>query len=100
MISESTSFLSKINSTYLLIVSSLLITLLLSFIEEGNYNFQWIYDFGSWIAFFLYSIVFFFFQFLVFHIVLKKYQNAGKILLSILIGTSIGLLFMLGIIFN
>jgi len=90
---------AKNKNLSLLFASSLLITMLLAFIDEGNYNFQWIYDFGSWIAFFMYSTVFFFFQFLVFQVLLKKYQKAGKVFLSILIGTAIGLIVMLGIIF-
>jgi len=99
MASTETNTPPKDNNLSLLIASSVLITMLLAFIDEGNYNFQWVYDFGSWIAFFMYSIVFFFFQFLVFKVLLKKYQKAGKVLLSILIGTIIALMFMLGIVF-
>jgi len=99
MVSTETNTPTKDNNLSLLIASSVLITMLLAFIDEGNYNFQWVYDFGSWIAFFMYSIVFFFFQFLIFKVILKNYQKAGKALLSILVGTIIGLMFMLGIVF-
>ena len=83
-------------NTLILLISSVFVTLFLAFIDEGNYNFVWVYDLGSWVAFLIYTMMIFFMQFLVFKVILRNYQKTGLIFSGILIGTIIGLMVTLG----
>ena len=43
-----TNKLIQLSVYQLLAISSLSMILLLAFIDEGNYNFSWVYDAGTW----------------------------------------------------
>ncbi|PCJ01447.1 MAG: hypothetical protein COB15_00560 [Flavobacteriales bacterium] len=90
---------TKKNEILLLPLSSILITLFFCFIDEGYYNFNWMTDIGNWITFFIYAILIFLFQLLLYKVVLKKYQGKYKAVLSIVLGITLGFLFAIGIIF-
>ncbi len=92
--------LAQMDATKLLVLSSVFITLFIAFIDEGNYNFNWVYDLGSWVALLIYTSVIFFIQFLVFKIFLKKYQMIGKIISGVLIVTIIVLMITFGVSYN
>lgn len=64
IITKNTRFQKTI--IWVMLLNSLLITLFLAFIDEGNYNFNWIYDLGSWVAIVIYVVVFFAVQFICF----------------------------------
>ena len=78
------------------LASSIILTNILFFMDEGYYDFRWMKDPGNWIAFLIYSIPVFLMQLLFFHILLKKYTSSGKILLSLLGGVLSGLILVLG----
>jgi len=84
----------------ILIASSVLITMFLFFIDEGYYNFKWMLSIGNWIAFLVYFVAIFYGQLFFSTLLLKKYHGPGKTLLSVLGGTIIGILFVIGVIFT
>ena len=70
------------NNLTLTIAASVLLTTFIAFIDEGYYNFQWMYDPGSWVAFAIYTSFFFGIFFLIFQVFLKKYPLFGNIMLG------------------
>ena len=66
----------------LVILSSVLLTFFIAFIDEGYYNFQWMSDPGSWVAFMVYTSLFFCILYLIFLVFLKRSELFGKIMLS------------------
>ncbi len=80
------------NHLAILFTSSVLITFLLFFVDEGYYNFNWMTNIGSWIPFVVYLLAIFSGQWLFSALLLKKYQGPGKLYLSILGGATIGIL--------
>lgn len=79
-------------------VSSILITLFLFFIDEGYYNFNWMANIGNWIAFLIYVVPVFLFQLLIYAVALRRYPGRGKIWMSIVFGTAMALMLVIGII--
>ena len=88
----------KANLT-ILIVSSILITAFLFFIDEGNYNFKWAKDIFHWLIFLVYALPIFLFQFLISKAISKKVAGIKKNAISIIIGALIGITFVIGLIF-
>jgi hypothetical protein len=80
------------NHLAVLFTSSVLITFLLFFVDEGYYDFRWMTNIGSWIPFIVYLTAIFSGQWLFSALLLKKYRGPGKLLLSILGGATIGIL--------
>jgi len=91
---------TKGNELMVLVSSTILITLFLFFIDEGYYNFKWMTNLGSWIVFIVYAAAIFLGQLIFSNLLLKKYQGIGKTLISVICGSSIGILFVIGIIFT
>lgn len=94
------TILSKRKELLILMTSSILITLFLFFIDEGNYNFNWATEPFVWIVFLIYAVPIFLGQLAMSKIVLKKISRIHKIILSILIGSVIGISFTIGILFS
>ena len=90
----------KNQNVILIFFSALMITLLLAFIDEGNYNFNWVNDAGSWVALVIYVLVIFSILYLIFGVGLKKFQGPSNLILTILIGVIIGAMITLGVVFN
>lgn len=80
------------NHLAVLFASSVLITFLLFFVDEGYYDFRWMTNIGSWIPFIVYLASIFSRQWFFSALLLKKYRARGKLLLSILGGATIGIL--------
>ncbi len=88
------------NSLKILAMSAVLITTFLFFIDEGFYNFNWMTDIGSWIAFLIYAPAIFVGQVLVFKFGMGNLQGKTKTLLSIVLGAILGLIFVVGVVFR
>jgi hypothetical protein len=58
---------------------SMVITLFLCYIDEGYYNFKWIWNIGNWIAFFFYMGVIYLVQLV---LILPFFQFAPKFILN------------------
>lgn len=78
----------------ILLISAIIITNFLFFIDEGYYDFRWMSDAGNWIPFFIYLVVIFILQLVFSDIILKKYHGKNKTILSILEGAVIGLILL------
>lgn len=68
-----------------------LFTVILVFIDEGAYNFNWIYNWGNWVVYFIYVLGIFSGQILAQHFLFKKLTPFLRILLSFVIGGGVGL---------
>jgi hypothetical protein len=43
-------------------IASMLVTILLFYIDEGYYNFKWMQNWGNWVIFFIYCAIIFIVQ--------------------------------------
>ncbi len=79
----------------LFLVLALVGTFILAYIDEGNYNFHWMKDRGSWIAVLLYTTFFFTAQLFVYKVVLHNMQSGMKrVLLTPLLAIAVLLVFL------
>jgi len=76
----------KKNDIIVLLISSIVITSFLLFIDEGYYNFKWTTNIEGWIALFIYSMIFLSGQLLFSRLILRKYDGFVKMLISIIAG--------------
>jgi hypothetical protein len=83
---------SKNDNIYSPLVSTILIVLLLFFIDEGYYSFQWMFDWANWIAFVLYLIIIFPSQWLISRFLLSSLHGIKKTWVLIFTGIPITLL--------
>jgi len=72
----------------------------LFFIDEGYYNFNWMTNIGNWIAFIIYVSAIFLGQLLFSKLLLKNYHGLGKTLISVIGGSTIGILVVIFGIFT
>ena len=91
---------SQNNGLTVLIASSILITTFLIFIDKGYYIFEWMTSIENWIVFLVYAVAILAGQLLFLKLLLKKYQGLDKTLLSVLGGATIGILFVIGVVFT
>jgi hypothetical protein len=54
---------------YILLASSVLLTLFLFYIDEGYYNFKWMLKMSNWLAFIIYVFPVFGFQLLILNLI-------------------------------
>jgi hypothetical protein len=73
------------NSLVIYTLVAILFTTFLFFIDEGYYNFNWVFNWGSWVVFALYSFVIFVFQIIVEVLVPHKWAAKSKIPISFII---------------
>ncbi|MDY8138224.1 hypothetical protein [Aquimarina sp. 2201CG5-10] len=92
--------ISQKTELYILAISSILITSFLFFIDEGNYNFSWVTEPFVWLVFLLYAIPIFLGQLLLLKIVLKRLNGLNKIILSILMGSVLGITCTIALLFS
>lgn len=71
---------------------TILVTTFLCFIDEGNFNFNWIYNWGNWVVFIIYAFGIFSGQILAQHFLFKKLETVERIVLSFVIGGAVGLI--------
>ncbi len=90
----------KLNKDFwVLLLSAILITALLFFIDEGYYNFDWILSAGAWLVFIMYVIPIFAIQLALNFWVFKKIKGLKRMGLSLVFGTIVGLIFIITSIF-
>lgn len=82
-----------------LLLSAVLITLFLFFIDEGYYNFNWTSNVGSWMVFFIYTGVIFVAQLLIYKLLHSIPKRSSKVFLSILSGAVIGIFALVRFVF-
>ena len=76
---------------YILLASSVIITLFLFYIDEGYYNFNWMLKASNWAAFIIYFVPLFGIPFLLIQF-LKKYLTINtNYILSITLGSVVAL---------
>lgn len=80
-------------------ICSVLVTSFLFFIDEGLYSFRWMTNWGSWIVFVIYAIPILMGQLLMSSILYKIPNQLFKISLSMVIGLSLGVSFVVGLVF-
>ncbi|GAA0719580.1 hypothetical protein GCM10009430_18810 [Aquimarina litoralis] len=83
--------ISKNKELFILGSSAILITLFLFFIDEGNYNFNWLEEPFVWVIFGIYAIPIFLGQLFIYKVFLKNSRSTKKIMLSIFGGSIIGI---------
>ena len=83
----------------LLMISSILITRFLVFIDQGSYSFKSMGSIDTWIFMIFYGLPIFLGQLLIFNIALKEYKGVIKILVSILWGAILGVMVVFGLIY-
>ncbi|MBD77740.1 MAG: hypothetical protein CL840_02210 [Crocinitomicaceae bacterium] len=84
----------------ILVLSALLITIFLFFIDEGYYNFKWMANVGNWIPFVVYAVAILAGQLLVSKFLLRNFKGSAKTPISIIGGAIIGVLFVISVIFT
>ncbi|XOV93095.1 MAG: hypothetical protein ACFHWX_23215 [Bacteroidota bacterium] len=67
-----------ISLEWYLILNTVIITSFLGFIDEGFYNFNWIFDVVAIVALTLYGLAIYTIQFLLFKMLLGNYPVIGK----------------------
>ena len=91
--------IQKDDSTVLLI-SALVITLLIFFVNEGSLTFSWMGNVGNWIVFMFYAVFIFMGEIFVSTVILRKYQSVIYTLLSVATGSGLGILFVLKVVMS
>jgi len=76
---------------FILLASSVLLTLYLFYIDEGYYNFNWMFKMSNWFAFIIYVFPIFGFQLLILKLIGNKFSFEIATIISIVIGAAIGL---------
>lgn len=90
----------KLSDTSIYLLSSILVTLFLFYIDEGYYSFQWMTNAGAWIIFVIYVFVFFLTQvginFLFTRVIPLRIGRA----LSLFVGIVTGMIFLILIFYQ
>ena len=85
MVKALTTHPQKVYGRIALLLSSLLITNFLFYIDEGYNDFRWMRDFGNWIVFVIYCSVLFLLHLPTFEIAFHLYRRRGRIVFSTLL---------------
>lgn len=91
---------AKGSQVLLLFASAIGITLLLFFIDEGYYNFNWMCQFVNWIPFIIYTVAIFLCQWGLFRILPQRYLGKSKYILSIIAGAVLGCWLVISCLFS
>ena len=81
---------TKKSNLLLYLSTSLIFILIVSFLDEGANNFEWMNNPLDWISFFAFVVAIFLGQILFEKRILKNYAVKGKVLISILGGILLG----------
>lgn len=79
---------------------SIIITGFLLYIDEGNYNFFWMENGESWGMFLIYSLVIFLMQLAASKLFSLLFKIKRRQILSIVVGTTLGLMALIFLVFN
>lgn len=91
---------SKLSDTSVYLFTAVILTLFLGYIDEGYYNFEWMTEWENWIAFVIYTSVFFLAQ-LGFSLLTAKILPVQiRRILSLLIGLPVGMIFLILIFYQ
>lgn len=74
------------------LVSTFLIVMVLFFVDEGYYDFRWMGEWGNWIVFVMYMIIFFPIQWVISHFLFRKFEDWKKIAMMVLLSVPTSLL--------
>ena len=99
---ESTKTISfgKLNDTSIYLLTSLIVTLFLFYIDEGYYNFKWMANVGAWIIFVIYVAIFLLTQ-LGFNFLTARFLSSQvRRTLSLLVGVPVGVIFLILIFYQ
>ncbi len=89
----------NVKALWIYVGVSILFVIFLGFIDEGNYNFRWITDTGSWIALAVYALAILLGELLVSEFFLKRFSGMGKVFVSALGGILIGVIFVVTVLY-
>ena len=81
----------KISDSSVYLLSSLLTTFFLFYIDEGYYSFKWMTNVGSWIVFLVYGMGLFLAQLIISMLISQQFSVRRKRILSIVLGLPIGI---------
>ncbi len=84
----------------LMLLAALAFTILMAYIDEGNYNFNWMNEGGSWIAVLMYTSAMFGGQLFLSRVVLNRYSGIGKMLAVIVLGSILGFFLLLAVFYS
>ncbi len=82
-----------------LVISAIVATLVLFFLDEGYYDFRWMLDGGNWIAFMIYSCSLFLGQYTL-NLLMGRLHFKLKGVTVVSLGLALGLAFALFFIFS
>ena len=85
----------KMSDLAVYLISALIVTLFLFFIDEGYYSFQWMTSVGSWIVFVVYAGGLLLSQILISSLIAKRLVGNTKRVLSLVVGIPVGFLILL-----
>jgi hypothetical protein len=88
----------RLNNLWIPFISALLIVLFLAFIDEGYYDFRWMTDAGSWVAFGVYTAIFFGIQALIYNFALRGLKGVMKNLIMLGVITPAIMMMILGLV--
>ncbi|MCB0427891.1 MAG: hypothetical protein KDD16_11365 [Mangrovimonas sp.] len=88
---------TKNGTIWIFITSSILLTLFLFYIDEGNYNFNWAENYFSLIMVLIYAAPMFLAQWLFYKFLPKNLSKTEKYLFSIPIGLIVGVVLVISI---
>ena len=83
---------TKKSNLLLYLSTSILFIFIVSFLDEGANNFEWMNNPLDWISFFAFVVAIFFGQYFFENKILKNYPVKGKVLISILGGIILGII--------
>ncbi len=74
-------------------LAATIVVMILFFIDEGYYNFNWMADAGNWFVFGLYMMVFFPIQWVIAHFVFGRFTGWRKVLAMVALSVPATLVF-------
>lgn len=90
----------KLSNRHLFLAVAVFVSLILFYIDEGYYNFQWMKSWGNWIVFGIYSIVFFAIQIIISYLLKKFFNITNQVFVPIVVGIPLAFIILIGLIFS
>lgn len=90
----------RTNPFLIYLVTSVLITMSLFYIDEGFYDFRWMASIGNWFVFVIYASVIFAFQALIYLLLSRVFSIRGNSLLVIFAGSCLAVIFLTTVVFG
>ncbi len=76
---------------YVMVLSAVIMTLFLFYIDEGYYDFRWMQDGGNWLAFIIYVVILFAAQEFLYYIISKVFRSPVPKVVIIIAGLILGI---------